>query len=94
VLNEYHAKDKSNAYYLEYLPKYYPSFAIDNFIIKNADLGSLEALHDRYARDKNNLYYKGKKNKGADSKTFKVMRDGVHAKDKNHRYNCGGIINH
>ena len=38
-----------------------------------------------FIKDKNNVYYQGKKFKGADPKTFEVLESG-HSKDKNNVY--------
>jgi hypothetical protein len=45
-----------------------------------------------YAKDKNNVYYKGSLLVGADAGTFVLLKSGPYAKDKNHVYLLDTVI--
>jgi hypothetical protein len=65
--------------------------------IKNADVKTFTGLSDRYAKDKNNVYFEVSCDMtelttvdGADPASFELATgDGVDAKDKNNNYNFG-----
>jgi hypothetical protein len=52
-----------------------------------ADDATFKVLNNReYAKDKDNVYYKGGLIAGADAGTFELLKGGPYAKDKNHVY--------
>lgn len=58
-----------------------------------ADDKTFEVLDNKeYAKDKNNVYYKGRPIVGADAGTFVLLKAGRYAKDKNHVYLLDTIV--
>ena len=98
VLGNYYFKDKNNVYYYHY---YYDDDDVSNYIIKGSDPNTFKILEiNDYSKDKSNVYYKGEKIEGADSATFELTVSPYHrmnirheAKDKNHKYLLGKIVN-
>lgn len=83
VLTDIYSRDKNNAYYY-------------NKEIKGSDPNTFKILEiNDYSKDKSNVYYKGEKIEGADSATFELTGINVshEAKDKNHKYLLGKIVN-
>lgn len=81
VLSQYYSKDDKNVFY-------------DSDKILNADVNSFVVLdkENGYAKDKNSVYYFGKKIEGANSKTFKIISDGMYSKDDKNVYVAGEIV--
>ncbi|BBM52608.1 hypothetical protein JMUB3935_1587 [Leptotrichia trevisanii] len=81
VLNQYYSKDDKNVFY-------------DSDKILNADVNSFVVLdkENGYAKDKNLVYYFGKKIEGANPKTFEIISDGMYSKDDKNVYATVDII--
>lgn len=81
VLSQYYSKDDKNVFY-------------NSDKILNADVNSFVVLdkENGYAKDKNSVYYFGKKIEGANSKTFKIISDGMYSKDDKNVYVAGEIV--
>lgn len=88
ILDYFHVKDKNNIYIRSY-NGYKP--------VKGADLKSFELVTTRYTKDKNNVYYDGEIIIGADSPTFRILKnisknEERYAADKKNVYIDGKII--
>ena len=81
VLSQYYSKDDKNVFY-------------DSGKILNVDVNSFVVLDRKngYAKDKNSVYYFGKKIEGANSKTFKIISNGMYSKDDKNVYVAGEIV--
>lgn len=78
-------KDKNNIYYTE--------GGFDSPIITNADHATFRPISDRYAKDKDYVFYYGHTIiEGADPETFVDLEDYGYAKDKNHVYNGDHVV--
>ncbi len=83
IINRVFAYDKNHVYYM-------------GKILKEADSKSFQVInlsnkysYDYYARDNKNVYYRDKKNDGADLSTFKILSDNGYARDNKNIYERG-----
>ncbi len=80
-------KDKNGVYILfSYnggLPVDLDNGIISPKILKNVDKQTFQLISGGYSKDKNSVYYIGKKIDGADPKNFKVLKDYIFTDEKN-----------
>lgn len=94
-----YAKDKNNVYMITsdtiQLTENSYQFAGEKLIIiENADPATFTPIKESYyAKDKNNVFYEGKKILWGDAASFEYIGWATIAKDKNHVYNKGNIVN-
>ena len=82
ALDEEYAKDKNHIYYEENIIEDADTNTFEKFFDVEAEINHY--IRIKYYRDKNNVYYKGKK-LDVDRKTFEVLNEHF-SKDKNHLY--------
>lgn len=80
-------KDKNGVYILfSYnggLPVDLDNMIMSLKILKNVDKQTFQLISGGYSKDKNSVYYIGKKIDGADPKNFKVLKDYIFTDEKN-----------
>jgi hypothetical protein len=67
------------------------SDGVRRFIVENADPKTFKSIAESYGKDKSNVFYGIKIIKGADLKTFHVLKNKDSAQDKRHKYYLGYI---
>ena len=85
-INSYYGKDKNSVYYLDIFPVKNKGYGKR---IIGADPKTFDI--DIFVRDKNSIYYAGKKIKGVDISTFRKLNVNYY-RDKNNIYSRGKVI--